>query len=275
MKQISSHFREIKPFHIMVSYNELYADSPENIYDAHIHEECEVYINVSGDVSFVVENHIYPIKPGDIIITRPFEYHHCIYHSNELHKHFWILFSSLGNEYLFDAFFKRKAGEANHLTLSSQETDALISLCHKMTEKEQDENKKYYNFFKLIHFLQHADIAAGTEGMNASDIAMAIRYISQHFSEPISVSDMAKAAKVSINTLERHFKQKLNISPSAYIKKKRLANATKLLAEGCTVAEASEQSGFSDYSNFISLFKKAYGITPLKYKKRLKKHGPE
>ena len=52
-----------------------------------------------------------------------------------------------------------------------------------------------------------------------------------------------------------------------YIKKKRLGNAVKLLSKGCTVTEASYQSGFPDYSNFISVFKKTYGTTPLKYKK--------
>lgn len=62
--------------------------------------------------------------------------------------------------------------------------------------------------------------------------------------------------------------QTLNLSPTEYIKKKRLANVIKLLSTGCTVAEASSQSGFSDYSNFIALFKKIYGTTPLKYKKK-------
>lgn len=100
------HFHAIKPFNLMVSYLELYFESSENVYDSHIHEECEIYVNLSGDVSFVVENHIYPLKPGDIIITRPYEYHHCVYHSNKLHKHFWVLFSSSGNEHLFDIFYK-------------------------------------------------------------------------------------------------------------------------------------------------------------------------
>lgn len=271
MKTNHGHFNEIKPFNILVSYVELYSDSPENVYDSHIHEECEVYINLSGDVSFVVENHIYPLKPGDIIITRPFEYHHCVYHSNKLHKHFWILFSSSGNEYLFDTFYKRKPGEANHLTLPPKETGSLISLCHKMTEQEHSQNKKYYRFFKLINILQNADIVTNAEGNYPPDITYAIDYISRHFSELISVGDIAKEANVSVNTLERHFQQILNISPLAYIKKKRLANATKLLSEGYTVAEASEQSGFSDYSNFISFFKKTYGTTPLKYKKSLER----
>ena len=150
MKFNTEHFNEIKSFDISVKYIEIDSDSQENVFDSHTHEECEIYLNLSGDVSFVVENNIYPIKPGDIIITRPFEYHHCVYHSNKLHKHFWILFSSRGNEYLFDAFFKRKTGNANHLSLTPEDTDTLISLCHKMTENESMQIRKYYNFFFLF-----------------------------------------------------------------------------------------------------------------------------
>ena len=88
------HFESVKPFDFSATYIEIYADSSENVNYSHIHDECEIYVNLRGDLSFIVENNIYPIKPGDIIITRPHEYHHCVYHSNKLHRHFWILFSS-------------------------------------------------------------------------------------------------------------------------------------------------------------------------------------
>jgi len=47
-----------------------------------------------------------------------------------------------------------------------------------------------------------------------------------------------------------------------------LAIAAKYLAGGCTVAEACEKSGVSDYSYFIALFRKTYGLTPLQYQKK-------
>lgn len=263
----NEHFDGIKPFNFSVVYSELYADSAENVNNSHAHEECEIYVNLSGDVSFIVENNIYSIKSGDIIITRPYEYHHCVYRSNKVHKHFWILFSSSGNEYLYDIFFNRKSGKSNHLTLSPEDTETLISICHKMTKEESIQIRKYYNFFNLINILQKSDFVYDIEMNYPADISYAIEYINHRFREAISVAEIAKNAHVSINTLERHFMQILNISPTEYIKKKRLANATKLLSMGCTVSEASSQSGFPDYSNFIALFKKTYGITPLKYKK--------
>jgi len=40
------------------------------------------------------------------------------------------------------------------------------------------------------------------------------------------------------------------------------------LRNGASVAEAALKSGFSDYSNYIQLFKKQFGITPLCYRKK-------
>lgn len=266
MKKISEHFSGINPFHLEVSYVEM--DPTQVVFESHAHEECEIYMNLSGDVSFVVENRIYPVPPGGMIITRPFEYHHCVHNSSKLHKHFWILFSAAGNEELFDVFYKRRKGEGNLLTLPPKETEMIISLFHKMVEGAAPQSQKYYRFFRMITLLQSADVADADEDTYPADIVYAINYISRHFAEPISVGEIAKGANVSINTLERHFSQILHLSPSAYIRKKRLAHAAKLLTEGSSVTEASDGSGFSDYSNFIALFKRTYGVTPLVYKKQ-------
>ena len=259
---------EIKPFKINVAFNETNNPSTARV-RSHIHEVCEVYVNLSGDVSFVVEDAIYPIKPGDIIITRPFEFHHCVYHSHEKHDHFWILFSSDGNEGLLDMFFERPLGKGNHLSLPADEIDDFIEHCHKMTQKSELQSEKYYNFFKLIDFLHKAKTNATKKNKNAQAVERALKYIKKNFANPITVEKIARNAFVSVNTLERHFKEHLGISPYAYLQKKRVTNAARLLSSGHSVTEAAVQSGFSDYSWFIALFKKNYGTTPLQYKKML------
>ena len=259
------HFEEIKPFDFSVKYSSLLPQNHTIDRDMHIHTECEVYINLSGDVSFVVEDSIYPIKYGDIIITRPFEYHHCIHHSDKLHRHFWILFSCKGNERLFERFFDRKAGRDNLLTLRARDTDELIELCHEMAKSTQ--SIKYLDFFKFIELLQNASVSTPDTICYPQDVTYAISYINSHFDESLSVADIAKKALVSINTLERHFLKAVSLTPTQYIQAKRLANAAKLLSLGYSVTDASQMSGFPDYSGFIALFKKHYGVTPLKYKK--------
>ena len=268
-------YNSVNPFRLNIRYVEIDSNSPENVYDSHIHTECEIYINISGDVSFMVEDHIYPIVPGSIIITRPYEYHHCLYHGNSIHKHFWILFSAEQNEHLFERFFKRSIGCDNLLTVPPERLQDLCSLCHKIYNGAVSESEKLYLFFKLIHVLNTADIPDVMAENFPEDISTAISYITSNLSDPITVKEIASASHVSVNTLERHFATYMHISPSAFIRKKRLANAAEKLYNGFSVLDACQSSGFSDYSNFISLFKKTYGVTPLKYKNQAILHSAQ
>ena len=95
-----------------VDFSLSYVDLPPSValnHDTtHIHRECEIYLNLSGEVSFEVENRIYPVSPGTVILTRPYEYHHCICHSDVPHRHYWITFSAQETEDYLSLFFRRE-----------------------------------------------------------------------------------------------------------------------------------------------------------------------
>ena len=262
-------YEGIAPFSLSVKYVEFAPEHPEDYPQPHVHPQCEIYINISGDVSFVVENSIYPISPGSVIITRPFEYHHCIYHRNVMHKHFWILFSPGENKPLLDLFYKRAQGMNNLLVLPPEETDELVSLCHTMVDVPMDAFDQLFSFMKCIQLLRSAATAVASPDNYSEDVRYAMGYIGEHFAENVSIRELAKQANVSLNSLERHFVKLVGMTPSAYLQKKRLANATKLLASNHSVMDACLQSGFTDYCGFIALFRRNYGITPLAYKKTL------
>ncbi len=256
---------------VSLQYIELDSTSPRNQFKSHVHPECEIYLNLSGDVSFMVENHIYPISSGDIIITRPYEYHHCIYHSNALHRHYWMLLSSNGNEALMKPFFDRPVGVGNLIVLSAQKNKELQELFRSMLQSEAEEPEKTLQFLTILSILQTGALADPSKAhtLLPPDLALALSYINDNFSKAISVKELATVAHVSVNTLERHFLNHLQISPYEFIKQKRLMYAAELLGKGKTVAEASSESGFADYSHFISIFKRFFGITPLQYKKQV------
>ena len=264
------------PVGIGIKYVDTRPSQKDKTNDSHAHPECEIYINLSGDVSFMVEKHIYPVSRGSIVITRPYEYHHCIYHSDEQHKHFWILFSpSSDNDYikasLFGKFFSRNLGMNNLLRLGEDDEDKLISLCHKLSRGDMREAEMYAGFYQLIDLIDKAEVTSEKKSNYPAEIDTALGFINQNFkNSAITIQDVANHSGVSVNTLERHFRSNLSISPNSYLKKKRLAHAAELLFFGKTVSEACEESGFSDYSHFIALFKSSYGTTPLKYKKEVK-----
>ncbi|MGN1099008.1 MAG: helix-turn-helix domain-containing protein [Christensenellales bacterium] len=274
-KKKNESFGGIKPFEMRISYGDIDSKSPYNTHEDHIHDECEIYVNISGDVSFAVENSVYPLMPGGIIITRPHEYHHCIYHSDkQRHRHFCIFFSANGNERLFDIFYNRAIGKENLLMLTPEKSDEMFSVCREMIDGSGCEAENYYRFFTLINLLRSASVSNAPGDDGGDCVIRAINRINGGLSQEMTVREIAGYCNVSVNTLERRFMQALNTSPSEYIKKKKLANAAKLLTEGYGVTEAAELSGFSDCSSFISVFKKYYQTTPLKYKKNIGRKQP-
>lgn len=269
MKNTDITLPPINQSRLSVSYVETTALSSNNQFEHHIHSECEIYINLSGDVSFMVENHIYPIAPGSVIITKPYEYHHCIYHSDAQHNHFWILFSANGNERLFDLFFKRENGENNLLIIRPEKKERLLEILYTLLDKRTSEFSQYLCFFELIDMLNRSQKMNITDSKKLSpDLIFALQYFDENYKDQIAITELAAAAHVSLNTLERHFLNSFGMSPNEFLKKRRLSSAAKMLRDGMSVSEACFQSGFADYCAFIAYFRKKIGITPLQYKKR-------
>ena len=258
-------FKSVEPFELSVSHiTGVIKEQPKS----HIHDKCEIYINLSGNVSFMVEGQLYPIKHGSIIITRPFEYHHCIYHDFSEHEHFWILFSSTGNEPFLDVFFNRPAGKNNLINLSDDSTEALLDICRTLADRQNMPPLEYYRcFFNLISLLCMSEPEKNHSKNLPPELQSALKFINNNFSAAISIEKLAQSSFVSINTLERMFKKHLGVTPTEYIRKKRLSQSAKLLRLGFSVSHVAAECGFSDVSQFISLFKKEFSKTPHQYKK--------
>ncbi len=248
---------------------EIDAKSPLNQNETHIHKECEIYLNLSGNVSFEVENRIYPISRGSVIITRPFEYHHCIYHSNEQHKHFWITFSAK-EEDILKIFFSREKGKNNLIILDEEQLKECCLVLNDLLKTGTDSLSRRIGFLQLLRILRsgEGENSIGDIEKMPQDVLLALEFMNDHLVEEFDVKALAAACNVSVNTLERHFKEAIGITPFAMLRKKRLIVSMEYLRNGKTVTEAALKSGFSDYSNYIQLFRRQFGVTPLQYKKK-------
>ncbi len=237
----------------------------------HIHDFCEIYVNLSGNVSFIVEKNIYSIQPGDIIITRPYEYHHCIFHDDSDHFHYWILFSSKENPELFNAFFNRTRGTNNLIRLPENEKNRFLKLCETLCTINPDKKLETMSiFFEMISHIESGIVGNKISNINNTipkSINQMLTYIDQNYASIKNIHEVAKEFHISMATLERHFKTYVAISPKKYLLNKKLSCACRLLRQGTSVTDACFESGFSDFSHFIALFKKTFGTTPLKYKK--------
>ncbi len=251
-------------------YEKRYTAKNDVTHDAeHLHDFYEIYVNLSGDVSFLVEDTLYPIRRGDIVVTRPNELHKCIYHSDGIHEHFCIWLNALPaeSEYLHREFHKQTL-----VVLSREDKTRLIELCFDLHRIEPTDEMQ--RFRAAARFFEVLDIiCANRQSVPVSQdlpksFSEIVDYITTHYSEPsCTVSLLCENFYISKSTLCRLFRRYFQLSPSDYIESKRFSEAKKKLVAGLSVQDACFGCGFSDCSYFILRFRKKFGMTPYRFQR--------
>lgn len=265
----------LPPLRVLVKTAEAYPEPPsyENQLYSHSHAECEVYFNLSGNVAFAVENRVYPVSMGSIILTRPNEFHHCIHRDGSRHRHICLFINAREDHPLFRRFYQRPAGEGNLVQLHGADIARFETICVDLSRGTEEPAQTYALFLELMALINNGsspeEETAGR--MMPDDVQAALRYIAATLPEKIRVADLADAAHESVNSIERHFSDTMGISPLAYIAKRRLLLAQDLLLNGANVQEAAARSGFPSDSYFVSVFRQNMGMTPFAFKKQNRK----
>jgi len=88
--------------------------------------------------------------------------------------------------------------------------------------------------------------------------------------ENFSVEMLSKELRISYTHTYRKIREVTGLSPSQYIRKKRLEKACEYLAEtDLNIGEISFHVGFNTQAYFTKCFSKKYGCAPRQYRKRL------
>ena len=159
----------------------------------------------------------------------------------------------------------------NRIDLDEKELGALSEVLEKLLQQDADALERRMLVFRFFRILSQGMVKQpATEVQRLPKVvADALDYMDRNLQNPIDVKMLAGVCNVSVNTLERYFKNSLHILPMEMLKQKRLYASMMYLKSGYTVSEAAAKSGFLDWSNYIQLFRKQFGITPGKYKKEV------
>jgi AraC-like DNA-binding protein len=100
-------------------------------------------------------------------------------------------------------------------------------------------------------------------GASAQRIARAIRWLKDHFTDPLRIESLAKHVRMSPSAFHLHFKGVTAMSPLQYQKRLRLQEARRLmLGEGLDAAEAAFRVGYESPSQFSREYRRMFGAPP-------------
>ena len=243
----------------------------------HIHDCYEMYYSISGGKQFLIDNTCYPVDPGDLFLINNFE-SHCLSRVDDnaherivisIHPDYLRALSSRETD-LTRCFQRREGALRCKLPLPQEAQSRFLYLLHKLQEAkgygaDVMENAIFTELMVLVNRLYGAEEEKAAEYRYHPVVEKIIAYINAHIGEKITLCVLADSMYLSQAYICRIFKAETGTSINKYITARRISIAKARLGEGRTVAEACEQSGFNDYTNFVTLFTRLVGITPKQY----------
>jgi transcriptional regulator GlxA family with amidase domain len=96
-------------------------------------------------------------------------------------------------------------------------------------------------------------------------IEQVVRHVHKHLGQPLTLTELAGLAGLSIWRFATVFRQQVGVSPHRYICRLRVERAQDLIRKGVPPATAASEAGFYDQSHLSRHFKSIHGMTPGQY----------
>lgn len=235
----------------------------------HIHPQIEMIYVRRGTLEVSIDAQTQVLKEGDFAVAFP----HCIHSYRALAGqrenadiYFYIVNAHMTGDYAdrITTYIPREPFVRRH----NLPTDAHIAL-ERLTEQ-------YRHYHPSITKAYLQIVLADTWGllrperndMRDQDLPyQALRYISEHFQQPITAESVARALCVSKSNLFRMFSQKLHITLHQYLNFLRVEAARDMLRNtDCPIMAVVYECGFESPRTFNRVFLEICGITPRQYR---------
>lgn len=117
----------------------------------------------------------------------------------------------------------------------------------------------------LIRYFSVYSLPGATAGTSQSNDTLReiITYVTEHYTEKLSLEEVANQVGFSREYFCRFFKQHMGITFLRYLNEVRISHAGRLLTStDMSISEVMTESGFTNQTIFNRLFKEIYGMTP-------------
>ncbi len=225
----------------------------------HDHQCHELVYYYSGKGHCFIENKRYYYKNNSIVIIPKGMRH------NDVHEADCKIFCI--------GFTVDKSFDFPALCGSYEDKQGLIQTYLQLLDREIQSNSKNVSIINnlleniILEISRFTSFSTTPIKHVSHPIEQVINYINEYFLTDIDLNYLSSIANYSYHRFRHIFRNSLGVSPTQYIKQKRLEYAKQLLTttDG-SITEIAYQCSFASTSLFIQQFKKYTGITPQKYR---------
>ena len=202
----------------------------------HMHDSMEIYFFIAGDHKFIVENSIYDLSYGDIIIINPGEVHKILPLSSTTYERFFFsIDSNLFENMLFNPIaelLNRPAGMGSLLVVEEKDKEEVISMLYKISQYIQDEQNGQFHVYSLI--MRILDIIvyniqkksrqqvfpASAEFRSPELIEKILEYITENAARIESITEISAALGMTPQYISGYFSKYTGITLISYLQMK-------------------------------------------------------
>ncbi len=238
-------------------------------FGGHTHPAWEVNVVTSGAMEITYDNTISIVRKNMLMLIES-----DVFHRNR------VLSPEGADMYVYQFVSDNMPrGKAGVYELSDNNF-ALIKLIEEEAEKNITEKiersvkveKFSYQAEKLLEVLLTRLVSdentVGYETNPDEEIyGKAVTYMKENIARNLCIDEIARECCVSNTRLKNVFNRYTGNGVIAHFSNMKINEAKKLLDKGMPVGEVSEQLGYSSQGYMSLCFKRATGISPLKYKK--------
>lgn len=283
--------KELKPHGTLdfpcAGFDSRYTDSDEDIIPWHWHEEMELVYVKEGEMKLQIPGRTIVLKQGEGFAinsnilhfgaaTTCLQLHSLVFHPLLITGSRDSVFAAkyltpLLTSPAFDGCLFHDAGLGKDICVKNF-VEAFEAFSSGFPGFEFLVREKLSNICMALwkRYEQELGDREGEFGQDNLRIRRMLDFIHLHYSDSLSLSQIAESANVGERECLRCFKRVIKVSPVQYLLKYRVMQGADMLLHNwnSSISEISSVCGFDSPSNFSQMFKRFYKYTPKEYREK-------
>ncbi len=250
------------------------------------HERLEIFIAVEGEGEFHMGNEIVCFRQGDILIVENMKLHGLGEFRGKRCRAISISFLS---EFIYNpgspaydfTLMVPFYSHSNYPLIVRGDEEAVAPMHRAITQLlnayfdgDHDQPGCHVFMLELLYWLSRYFQTAGTdysEYLNQQHrirrLAKLLQYIETNYAEHVPIEKGAEMAAMSVSRFMRFFKKSTGMTFVSYLTHVRVNLAAEMLrSPEQSISEIAAATGFSDQSYFGRVFRKQFGMSPMKFR---------